>query len=121
MLARAMESYVFDKLAAEGNKSQYLVQGVEPNRFGEGYKANPYPSGAERDTINGVGTNVSATRASLNKENPNREPSKWPICSREHSPTGIRPSPNATRHSPSAWCACSNVTSPASASWKCTS
>lgn len=52
LFARSMESYVFDKLAAEGHDSQYLVQGVEPNRFGNGYKGNPYPAGEERDAIN---------------------------------------------------------------------
>jgi hypothetical protein len=33
MLARSFESYVFDKIAARGEKSQYLVQGVEPDRY----------------------------------------------------------------------------------------
>lgn len=51
MFARAFESYVFDKLKQEGNKSQYLVQGVEPERYATGYKGNPYPAGMERNTI----------------------------------------------------------------------
>lgn len=52
MWARAFESYVFDKMAAMGGKSQYLVQGVEQERFASGYKGNPYPAGAEREAIN---------------------------------------------------------------------
>jgi len=52
MLARAMESYIFDKVAKEGNLSQYLVQGVEPNRFGNGFRGNPFPAGEEREAIN---------------------------------------------------------------------
>lgn len=51
MFARSLESYVFDKL---GRQSQYLVQGVEGDRYTEekGYKGNPYPAGLERDAIN---------------------------------------------------------------------
>ena len=52
MFARAFESYVFDKINEEGNKSQYLVQGVEPERYQTGYKGNPYPAGMERPAIN---------------------------------------------------------------------
>ena len=52
LFARAFESWVFDKLFAEGQQSQYLVQGVEPDRFGEGFKGNPYPTGSERRVIN---------------------------------------------------------------------
>jgi hypothetical protein len=53
MLARSFESYVFDKIAARGEKSQYLVQGVEPDRYAsETYKGNPYPTGEERQAIN---------------------------------------------------------------------
>ena len=53
LFARAFESYVFDKIAAEGHSSQYLVQGVEPDRFRMGnYRGNPYPAGEEREAIN---------------------------------------------------------------------
>lgn len=52
MFARAFESYVFDKLQAEGHVSQYLVQGVEPDRFGPAFRGNPYPAGEERAAIN---------------------------------------------------------------------
>lgn len=52
MFARSLEAYVFDKLAAEGFVSQYLVQGVEPERYGAGFKGNPYPAGDERVAIN---------------------------------------------------------------------
>lgn len=41
-----------DKIAAEGFASQYLVQGVEPDRYGAGFKGNPYPAGGERARIN---------------------------------------------------------------------
>ena len=51
MFARAFESYIFDKIKDEGGKSQYLVQGVEPERNRSGYKGNPYPD-AERPAIN---------------------------------------------------------------------
>jgi hypothetical protein len=54
LFARAFESYIFDRIAGEGDGhiSQYLVQGVEPNRFGTEYKGNPYPAGDERAAIN---------------------------------------------------------------------
>ena len=52
MFARAFESYVFDKLLAMGAKSDYLVHGVEDERFAGGdYKGNPYPVGEERAAI----------------------------------------------------------------------
>ncbi len=52
MLARAFESYVFDKIDREGNKSQYLVHSVEPNRFGNAFRGNPFPTGDERAVVN---------------------------------------------------------------------
>lgn len=53
MFARAFEAYVFDRLVAMGARSDYLVHGVEEDRFaGPAYKGNPYPTGAERVTIN---------------------------------------------------------------------
>lgn len=52
LFARAFESYVFDKIKADGNRSDYLVQGVEPERYERGYKGNPYPAGPERTAIN---------------------------------------------------------------------
>jgi adenine/guanine phosphoribosyltransferase-like PRPP-binding protein len=51
MFARAFESYVFDKIHSDDRVSQYLVQGVEPDRYATGYKGNPYPAGAEREAI----------------------------------------------------------------------
>ncbi|NTV47870.1 MAG: hypothetical protein HGB11_15430, partial [Chlorobiales bacterium] len=40
-------------LVAMGARSQYLVHGVESDRFaGPSFKGNPYPSGDERATIN---------------------------------------------------------------------
>jgi hypothetical protein len=62
LLARAFEAYVFDKLTAAGHTSEYLVQGVEPDRFAaDGYKGNPYPTGAEREAINAAFDHLFAT------------------------------------------------------------
>lgn len=53
MFARAFESWVFDRVTAMGARSDYLVHGVEADRFaGGGYKGNPYPTGEERARIN---------------------------------------------------------------------
>lgn len=53
MFARAFEAFVFDRIKEQGERSDYLVQGVEPDRYaGEQYKGNPYPAGPERDAIN---------------------------------------------------------------------
>lgn len=53
MFARSFESYVFDRL---GRKSDYLVHGVEADKFTKekGYKENPYPAGVDREQINGA-------------------------------------------------------------------
>lgn len=51
--ARAFESYIFDRLQANGMCADYLVHGVEGSRFaGAEYSGNPYPAGAEREAIN---------------------------------------------------------------------
>ncbi|CUW41942.1 conserved protein of unknown function (plasmid) [Magnetospirillum sp. XM-1] len=52
--ARAFESWAFDRLAEKGRKSDYLVHGVEPERYADSsrYKGNPYPTGEERVAIN---------------------------------------------------------------------
>lgn len=54
MWARAFEAYVFDRLVAMGARSEYLVHGVEQDRFDDParFKGNPYPKGAERAAIN---------------------------------------------------------------------
>ena len=53
MFARAFEAYVFDRLVAMGARSEYLVHGVEAERYAGGeYRGNPYPTGAERAAIN---------------------------------------------------------------------
>ncbi len=53
MFARSFEAYVFDRIANRGNVSEYLVQGVEPERYAsEEYAGNPYPTGEERAAIN---------------------------------------------------------------------
>jgi len=61
LLARATESYVFDKLKAAKHSSDYLVHSVEPTRYaGEAYKGNPYPAGQERKVINALLDRVMA-------------------------------------------------------------
>lgn len=53
MFARAFESYVFDEIRNESRQSDYLVHGVEGDRYDSMYyKGNPYPKGMERETIN---------------------------------------------------------------------
>ncbi|MCA0214515.1 MAG: hypothetical protein LCH79_15225 [Proteobacteria bacterium] len=62
MFARAFESWVFDKVAAMGARSDYLVHGVEEDRFAGGdYKGNPYPTGTERASINAAFDKLAAT------------------------------------------------------------
>ena len=62
MFARAFESWVFDKVTAMGARSDYLVHGVEEDRFAGGnYKGNPYPTGAERATINAAFDKLAST------------------------------------------------------------
>jgi hypothetical protein len=52
LFARAFECYVFDQLRAREAQSQYLVQGVEAERFaGPEYRGNPYPA-EDRAAIN---------------------------------------------------------------------
>lgn len=51
MFARAFESYIFDKVKEQGGRSDYLVHGVEPERYRTGYKGNPYPD-SDRPAIN---------------------------------------------------------------------
>jgi hypothetical protein len=54
MFARAFEAYVYDWLAERSRVSQYLVHGVEGDRFATGFRGNPYPIGEERLRINAV-------------------------------------------------------------------
>lgn len=62
MFARAFESWVFDKVTAMGARSDYLVHGVEEDRFaGGGYKGNPYPTGEERARINAAFDKLAQT------------------------------------------------------------
>jgi GGDEF domain-containing protein len=51
MFARAFEAYVFDRIRGNERVSDYLVHGVEPERYAVGYKGNPYPAGVERESI----------------------------------------------------------------------
>lgn len=52
MFARAFEAYVFDKIKSDDRVSQYLVQGVEENRYADPkYRGDPYPEGEERKKI----------------------------------------------------------------------
>lgn len=60
MFARAFEAWVFDKLAEQGRRSDYLVQGVEGDRFDDPqFKGNPYPKGQERETFNRLFTELA--------------------------------------------------------------
>lgn len=54
MFARAFETAVHDWLAKSNRRCDYLVYGVEEDRFTKagGYRGNPYPSGEERSFIN---------------------------------------------------------------------
>lgn len=62
MFARAFESWVFDRVTAMGAKSDYLVHGVEEDRFAGGaYKGNPYPAGEERARINAAFDKLAST------------------------------------------------------------
>jgi len=67
LLARAFECAVHDGLARAGGRSDYLVHGVEAERFeGAGWKGNPYPRGAEREALGeAVMTMVAAMRHHL--------------------------------------------------------
>lgn len=53
LFARAFECYVFDELAARGANSDYLVHGVEEDRYADvdEWRGNPYPAGEERERI----------------------------------------------------------------------
>ena len=48
---RAFEAYVNDKMSEMGGRNEYLVHGVEQDRFLDNYKGNPYPVGQERQNI----------------------------------------------------------------------
>ncbi|MEN6532333.1 MAG: LPD1 domain-containing protein [Bryobacteraceae bacterium] len=63
MFARALESYVFDKIAAADGRNDYLVHGVEGERYSDKnkYKGNPYPAGLEREAINAAFDKLFAT------------------------------------------------------------
>jgi len=52
MFARAFECYVYDWLQEHGRISEYLVHGVEGDRFERGFRGNPYLTGEERQRIN---------------------------------------------------------------------
>lgn len=62
LFARAFESWVFDEIRKFEGASDYLVHGVEEDRFsGEDYKGNPYPVGEEREAINGRMREIAET------------------------------------------------------------
>lgn len=58
--ARAFESFVFDAIADRKGRSDYLVYGVEPDRYEdpEIWKGNPYPTGAERLALNAAASTM---------------------------------------------------------------
>ena len=70
MFARAFESYIFDRIAAQNAQSDYLVHGVEGERFADGarYKGNPYPSGTEREAINKAWHSANLKRVFWNEK-----------------------------------------------------
>ena len=53
LFARSFETWAFDRLQEQGRKSDYLVHGVEADRYADkgSYKGNPYPVGEERVAI----------------------------------------------------------------------
>jgi hypothetical protein len=72
MFARAFESYIFDKIKAMGGRSDYLVHGVESDRYAGGnYKGNPYPVGVERATINSAFDKLFQTLKTKEADNGN--------------------------------------------------
>lgn len=53
LFARSFEAFVFDRIKARGDVSEYLVQGVEESRYDSDlYEGNPYPTKEERQSIN---------------------------------------------------------------------
>lgn len=66
MWARSFECMVSDALHAANMRSDYLVQGVEADRFAGGaWKGNPYPVGEERERLNALHVNVLAHAKAL--------------------------------------------------------
>jgi hypothetical protein len=51
MGARAFESFIYDKLQGQNERSDYLASGVE-NKFYDLFDMEPYPEGVERKAIN---------------------------------------------------------------------
>lgn len=49
--ARAFECYVFDRIQQREGRDDYLVHGVEGERYRTGARGNPYPDGHERELI----------------------------------------------------------------------
>lgn len=66
MFARAFESTIYDRIRETGATSDYLVHGVEGERFsGPKWKGNPYPEGEERKAINATVWRVIETMAPI--------------------------------------------------------
>src|SRR5690606_26259731 len=64
LFARAFESWVQDRVEADGSKSQYLVHGSEEGRYAGGeWKGNPYPEGEDRARIAGAMERLAAAIA----------------------------------------------------------
>lgn len=63
MFARAFESFVFDRIRSDSRVSDYLVHGVEADRYSDSkkYKGNPYPTGTEREDIDAAFQNLVET------------------------------------------------------------
>lgn len=64
LFARAFEAAVFDRLAAQGRRSDYLVHSVSHEMYDNPlFKGNPYPGGAERERIAAAVFDVVASMA----------------------------------------------------------
>ncbi|NTF17597.1 hypothetical protein G6L37_04240 [Agrobacterium rubi] len=60
MFARAFECFIFDEIEARGAVSQYLVAGVEEDRYADTdmWKGNPYPTNTERENFRALFTHA---------------------------------------------------------------
>ena len=74
LFARAGEAFIFDRLAAKGALSPYLVQGVEETRFeSDLFSGNPYPTGAERKRLADAYSELFAAMAPRLSREPDQE------------------------------------------------
>jgi hypothetical protein len=104
MFARAFEAYVFDRLQAQGIRSDYLVHGVEGDRYAGHEFGNPYPAGVERERIGEAFDGVLRELASMTRAHHARveaglvvDPSTPVLCQaappKDDDPTPTAPGP----------------------------